>query len=532
MIVNWKNSPMTNGQLSSQAGAESRDAAAEAISLAARAETLAREAAAAAVLEPEAADENEAATEARFAKADAAARKAKYLAAQAVKFAEEAGASAAGADGDVGAAAAARTAMSDAKMARALAVKATKLLQARAQQAAQGTPDPLERAVPVPSKEPAAPRPVAFPELPTATAKPRHWAVLASFVLIVALPILGTAWLLWGRAADQYASYVGFLVRSEQNNASLDALSGLTQLAQNSGSDTDILYKFIQSQSLVEEVARQVDLPAIWSKHPGDVIFGYGGSPRIEDLVRHWNRMVKIYYDKGMLDLRILAYDPADAKLVADMILAESQKRLDAINAVARQDAMKYAQEDLTRAIDRLKEARQAISAFRNENQIIDPTSATAEQAGIVATLQQQLAEALVQLDMLRVNAPEGDPRIVQGELRVNSIRDQISEQRNKIGSDQMEAAALAEIVSQFEALQVDRQFAEETYTAALAAYDSARASADRRALYLAAYVHPTLATTPEYPHRMRFLIVVAGFLLLIWVIGTMFYYGSRDRRR
>lgn len=382
----------------------------------------------------------------------------------------------------------------------------------------------------VPGRE--AKKPAAFSELPTASLKPRHWLVLLSFLLIVAMPVTATVWYLWGRAADQYASYVGFLVRSEQNNTALDALSGLTQLAKNSGSDTDILYKFIQSQSLVEEVSKQIDLAEIWSKHPEDVLFNYNGSRKIEDLVQHWNRMVKIYYDTGMLDLKILAYDPADAKRIADAILSESQKRLDQINAVARQDSMKYAQEDLDLAIARLKEARQAVSAFRNKNQIIDPSSATMEQAGIVATLQQQLAEALVQLDMLRVNAPVGDPRIVQSELRVSSIRDQIKEQRNKVGSDQIEAEALAEIVSQFEALQVDRQFAEASYTAAMAAYDSARSSADRRALYLAAYVQPTLATKSEYPMRLRILAVVSGFLLLVWILGVMFYYGSRDRRR
>lgn len=270
----------------------------------------------------------------------------------------------------------------------------------------------------------------------------------------------------------------------------------------------------------------------IWSRHPEDIVFNYGGSRYIEDLVRHWNRMVKIYYDTGMLDLKILAYDPANAKRIADVILSESQKRLNQINAVARQDAMKYAQDDLDMAIARLKKARQAVSAFRNENQIIDPSSATMEQAGIVATLQQQLAEALIQQDMLRSNATVEDPRIVQNELRVNSIRQQIKLQRSKVGSDQIEATALAEIVSQFEALQVDLQFAEASYTATLAAYNSARSSADRRALYLAAYVQPTLASKSEYPQRQRIMAVVTGFLLLIWLLGTMFYYGSRDRRR
>lgn len=523
---------MNEGSQTSSPGAESRDAAAEAMSLATRAEALAREAAAAAVLETEegAEDENPAATEARFAKADKDVRKAKYLAAQAEKFATEATSAAELAPDDAGAVAAARTAASDAKLAKAMEVKAGKLVSVRMSQI-QGEPDPFLQ--PASDSAPSAPaQPVIFPELPAASPKIHHWVILCSFLLLVLLPIAGTAWYLWNRAADQYASYVGFLVRSEQNAGPLDALSGLAGLAQNSSSDTDILYKFIQSQSLVEEVAKEIDLAGIWSKYPEDVFFSYDGSPQIEDLVAHWNRMVKIYYDKGMLDLRILAYDPADAKLIADVILSESQKRLDAINAVAREDGMKYAQEDLDRAIARLKEARQAISVFRNENQIIDPTSATMEQAGIVAMLQQQLAEALVQLDMQRVNAPEGDSRINQAELRVNSIRDQINEQRNKVGSDQTEATALAEVVSEFEALQVDRQFAEESYTAALAAYDAARSSADRRALYLAAYVRPTLASQAEYPHRVRFLVMVSGFLVLIWLIATMFYYGSRDRRR
>lgn len=526
---------MNDGQFDSSTGAKGRDAASEDEGAAAT-ETRPAVKPGQAANADQAAKPDQAANAGQAAKADQAAKpgqaapKPKSPPANTGKPLPKAPAPAVEAQGGPDAAAGVQAAPAPAaKVTKAKPVKAERPPQARTAGVQSDPPAPPD---PAAGEGKTPPQPVAFPELPAAAAKPRHWIILFSFLLVVAVPILGTAWYLWTRAADQYASYVGFLVRSEQNNSALEALSGLTQLAQNSSSDTDILYKFIQSQSLVEEVARQVDLAAIWSKHPEDVIFSYDGSPQIEDLVRHWNRMVKIYYDKGMLDLRILAYDPADAKLIADVILAESQKRLDAINAVARQDSMKYTREDLDLAIDRLKQARQAISAFRNENQIIDPTSATMEQAGIVATLQQQLAEALVQLDMLRVNAPEGDSRITQGELRVNSIRDQITEQRRKVGSDQMEAAALAGIVSQFEALQVDRQFAEESYTAALAAFDSARASADRRALYLAAYVRPTLATMAEYPHRMRFLVIVSGFLLLVWLIGTMFYYGSRDRRR
>lgn len=520
--------------------ADSRSAAAEAVSLAARAEVLAREAAAAALLGPQD-DETEAAAEARLVKADAAVRKAKYLAAKAEKFAEEAQETAQD-TADAGAAQAARTARADAAAAKALAAKAARLVKDGAD-ATRSQVMALVGSVPadagtspgiVVNAGPEGARelhPVVFPELPKARMRGRHWTIIAAFVVIVLVPTLVSAWYLWTRAADQYASHVGFLVRSEQSNGPLDALGGLAQLAQATSSDTDILYKFIQSQSLVEEVAQRIDLSAIWSRHPEDIVFNYDNSPLIEDLVRHWNRMVTIYYDKGMLDLRVLASTPEDAKAIAELILEESQKRLNEINTVARADAMRYAQGDLDRAVAQLTQARQDMSAFRQENRIIDPTSATTEQAAIVARLEEQLVQALVDLDVLRANSTARDQRLVQAELRVTSLRDQIEEQRRRVGSRETDAADLSNIVSDFERLQVNREFAEQSYMAAMTNFETARAAADRQALYLAAYIRPTLATTPEYPQRVRMMVTLTAFLLLVWAIGSLFYYGSRDRR-
>mgnify|MGYP004226906087 FL=1 len=38
----------------------------------------------------------------------------------------------------------------------------------------------------------------------------RHWSLLGSFAVLVLLPAALAAWYLWTRAADQYASTVGF----------------------------------------------------------------------------------------------------------------------------------------------------------------------------------------------------------------------------------------------------------------------------------------------------------------------------------
>lgn len=360
----------------------------------------------------------------------------------------------------------------------------------------------------------------------------RHVAVLGSFGLCVALPLLFCAWYLWARAADQYASYVGFLVRSEQSASTIENLGGLLDMARSSSTDTDILYKFIQSRALVDQVNTRIDLRRAWSRHPDDLVFTYRGGDTPEALLSHWQRKVRIYYDQGMLDLRVLADDPQEAQAIAQAILDVSQLTINQINAVAREDSLRHAGQDLDRAVERLKGSRQAVGSFRNRHQIIDAGSYVSGQEGLLASLQQQLAEALIQLGMMRANAGADDPRISQSLLRVDVIRQQIADERRKVGSTGMDHdQAMSDVVSQFEALEVDRQFAETAYTAALASFEVARAGADRQALYLAAYLRPTLAHEAEYPMRTRIQLLLSGFLALAWLIGIMTYYSFRDRR-
>ncbi len=368
----------------------------------------------------------------------------------------------------------------------------------------------------------------------TVRVRRRHYLIAATFLASVALPTGLAGGYLWLRAADQYASYVGFLVRSEKASTSLESISGILNMGTSSSTDTDILYKFIQSRELVERVNKKLDLKSIWSKEPEDFFYSYRGDGNPEDLLRHWNRKVGIFYDQGMLDLRVKAFSPEDAKNIATAIFEESQRTINEINTVARQDTLLHAEDDLKRASARLKDARTSLSKFRSENQIVDAESYVSGQEGVVASLQQQLAEALIQLGMTRANAGPEDPRISQAQLRVEVIRKQISDERMKVGGDDTftpGGGGTSDLVGSYEALQVDRQFAETAYTSALASYENARAEADRQALYLAPYMRPTEATISEYPEKLKILATLAGFLTLAWLIGVMTFYSLRDRR-
>ena len=396
----------------------------------------------------------------------------------------------------------------------------------------------MQDAAPKPAPAPATPPPVVIrPLAKKAKGRKRHWGIVLTFVILVIAPTLLTAWYLYDRAEDQFASTVAFTVRSEDVSSANDLLGGLGQsLGGSSSSDSDILYEFIRSQSLVRSVDEQLDLRSIYAIYTDtDPVFGFHSEGTIEDLTAYWQRMVRIAYDanSGLMELRVLAFDPDEAQLVAEAIFAESTQMINALSAIAREDATRYARDDLDLSIARLKEAREALTAFRIENEIVDPTADIQGQMGLLNTLQAQQAEALIEYDLLLSSTREGDQRLEQAERRVEVIEARILDERRKFGGGGTSEGeeGYATTIAGYERLTIDREIAEQTYAATLTAFDSARAEANRQSRYLAAYIQPTRAERAEFPNKPLLVALVALFGFLTWAILTLVYYALRDRR-
>ena len=368
----------------------------------------------------------------------------------------------------------------------------------------------------------------------------RHWGLLISFLILVVLPSLVTGWYLWARAADRYVSSVAFSVRNAESSSALQLLSGIGQLGMSSSSsDTDILYQFIQSQELVGTIDAALDLRKIWSQADPqrDPVFAYHTPGTIEDLMRYWPRMVKVYNDSGtgIINVQVQAFNPQDAQTIAQMIYDDSSEMINRLSAIAREDATRYAREDRDEALERLKLARAALTRFRNKTQIVDPAASVQNQMGLLSSLQTQLAETLISRATLKDTVPANDPRLLQEDRRIEVIQAQIALERKNLGLGNSaggdDPTAFADLVGEYERLAVEQQFAEQTYTAAMAAYDAAAAESRRQTRYLAAHVNPTLAQASEQPQRLMLLALVALFAFLIWAIILLVFYALRDRR-
>jgi capsular polysaccharide transport system permease protein len=379
---------------------------------------------------------------------------------------------------------------------------------------------------------------------PAARAKPkvRHWGVVLSFLLLVVGPVAGAWWYVTERAVDRYMSAAAFSVRTENSNSAFELLGGVVDIGASSSSDTDILYDFIQSQEMVELIDARVNLRTLWAKGDptSDPIFGYHPPGTIEDMVTYWNRMVSVYNDTstGIMDLEVQAFSPEDARLLADLIYAESSDMINRLSDIAQEDATRFARLELEESVERLKEAREAVTLFRNRYQIVDPRADLESQMGILTSLQAELATTLIDLDILRQTTAETDPRIQQAERRMAVIEARIAEERAKFGIGTgaaappgTDAAAFADLVGEYERLTVDLQFAEQSYSAARASFETALSESRRQSRYIAAHVQPTLAERAEYPRVEVVVLLTALIAFLSWALLVLAAYALKDRR-
>jgi capsular polysaccharide transport system permease protein len=149
---------------------------------------------------------------------------------------------------------------------------------------------------------------------------------------------------------------------------------------------------------------------------------------------------------------------------------------------------------------------------------------------GLLSALQAELAQALVDRDVLTSYAVESDQRVIQADRRIDAITSRIEDERASLDLTGV-SGSLPEVVGRYEELLVDLEFANAAYTQTLAGLAAARAEARRQSRYLAAHVRPTLAQSSLYPRRVLLAGMTGLFLMLGWAVLMLVYYNVRDNR-
>lgn len=367
--------------------------------------------------------------------------------------------------------------------------------------------------------------------------KARHRAALAGWLLAVVAPTLGAIAYLYLFASDQYASTAAFSVRGPEAAAPAPILGMLGQPATPGATDAEIVYEFIRSQPMVESARAALPLDEIFNRAPNDPLFRLGENRSIERMTEYWNRMVFAAFDSttGLIQVQVRSFDPESARDIAAFVLQESARVVNELSIQAQADALSVASAALAESEERLRAARRAIRVFRDAERELNPELNAQASLGLMAGLREQLAAAQVELDgYLTLVGPQG-PRTAALRQRVESLRQQIEEERARVsvgaGAGTAVDRPFSVLMGEFEELSLDLEFAQNAYVAALAALEQARIEARRRTRFLAPHIEPTLSVEAQYPQRAFIAFGLFVILTVAWSVVLLIAYNVRDRR-
>lgn len=360
---------------------------------------------------------------------------------------------------------------------------------------------------------------------------------ISSLLIIVVIPTLLTALFYIFIATNQYSTISQLSIRTASGTTSSlgssSMLGGMSAFPGTEILDSFVVLDYINSRDMIAELEKKIDLRAIYDRPEADFYYRFDPTKPIEDFVEYLRMMIIPEYNtlSNVITLTVRAFRPADAQLVAENVIAASERLVNDLSRRSRDDALREARAEVARAEQRLRLTRTAIASFRGNEVDIDPEgSATAQQA-VISNLETQIANTRAQLNAILPTMSEKSPRVIQMRGQIDALEKQVLAERQKVAQQAGTGlnTALSERLTKYEELLTEREFAEQTYVSALGSLEGARMQADRQQRYVSVFVTPRLPEEPLYPEGLRWTAAIFGLTMLIWGVFCIMVAGVRD---
>jgi capsular polysaccharide transport system permease protein len=331
-------------------------------------------------------------------------------------------------------------------------------------------------------------------------------------------------------ASDIYVSQSSFVIKSPgQKSAPTLSLANIVQTSGlSSGQEqTKEIVGYIRSRTGLKDLKDQTDVEEFYSERGADFLSRFPGpfdNKTFEDLFRYYQSMVSADVDKesGLALLQVQAFTPGDAYRMNAQLLDLSESLVNRLNQRAESRAIAEAQQRVLQAEERVRNARVALSSFRNQQDLIDPAKQATGALDISNKLVAEQAALQAQLDLMRRSAPR-HPSIPALQSRISAIGREIAGQTGRVVGT---PTAIASKLSAYEKLDVEQEFATQNLAAANTSLEQARTEAQKQQYYLERVVEPNKPDDATLPLRFKRILVVFAAALCLYFIGWMIVVG------
>ncbi len=353
------------------------------------------------------------------------------------------------------------------------------------------------------------------------------------FVWVVVIPTTLSILYFGFIASPVYISEARYVVYSpgehfSANGGLASLISGLGGSYSSSASQTIVSY--ISSWDAMMALNHKFDLAKVytqgvdWFDRYGGIFHPFTNQVR---LWRYYQGMTSATIDpsNGISILKVEAYSPAMAEQMNRFLLAKGQAIVNQLNAGAREEAVKFARQDVDQARANLRAATVALTQYRNGQRVISPLQQSQLQLALVSKLQDQLIQEQTQLSAIMAHAPQ-NPNIPVLRSGVEALQSQIAAAKAQITGDHQ---SLASKDTEYETLQVNQDIAQKLLEAAVTALEQARITAQKQELYLETISAPNAPDAPQLPRRIEGILATLVISLMIWGVLVVVIGGIKE---
>ena len=349
------------------------------------------------------------------------------------------------------------------------------------------------------------------------------------YLLFIVMPTLVAIIYFVFLVSAMYISESHFAIRSPEGGSSSEWLALLGQTGGSTTADAYILEDYILSSELLMELDQELDLRSHYQDVHKDFFSRLKTEPTREEFLKYYRKVITVRFDvaTGILILKVRAYSAEMAKTVCRSILVSSERLVNDLRDRAMNDMLSLARHEVMVAEQRLAMARQDLSQFRQENDLLDPQAAAGAVLGLLAELEGQSAKVRTDLAELRSYMKEESSAIVALKARIQALEQQVRIEKSRLTGD--DNHDFNKIFVRFEKMTVEHEFAQKQYFSALGSLEAARVRAESQNRYLEAFVAPTLPEEALWPSRGRSVGVSFAFSVLIFWIGSLVIASIRE---
>lgn len=311
-------------------------------------------------------------------------------------------------------------------------------------------------------------------------------------------------------ASDMYLSETKFALRNSNQSQSLDLLSTFFRSSSSSQNDAYIVQTYIGSLDLLTQINSRLHITEHYSDKKHDIWYRLKDRPTQDEILKYWNWAVKTTLDPdtGIMSIQVKAFSPQMAQAICQAILNASEELVNTMNARARTDAISLAQIEVTRAEERIRAANEAMRLYRERTVILDPQAVASGLYGLVNQLESEITKTTAELAEATTYMQVDSPRVVMLRNRLEVLQKQLQTEKARLASQMQGDRPLSALVSEFQSLTLEEEFAQKQLTSAMTSLEAARVQAESKTLYIESFQKPIVPDESLYPRPVIFSLV------------------------